>query len=262
MKSKFATNSMLRYALIGAVLLAATALLAMCGGGSSPGPSGTTRGVITGFGSVIIDHRFEFQTSNLTQRMHLDDGPGDISGADNSVFRIGMVVTVHHGADDFAEEIEFENDLEGPVAGLAGVAPNRSFTVLGQPIVTDNGTFIEGGAVDNGAIVEVSGLTDAATGIIHATFIEVKTGVTTFEIKGFASQDNGSSFKLGQLPGLTTVTVNYSPSALHDVTAGSVSGFVEVKTDAAGAATIPITATRVERHDDIGHGGDDLAGHH
>ena len=221
------------------------------GGGTVTAPAGVTRGTITGFGSVFVNG-VEYFTDNDTLRFHVDDGPSDISGLDNDVFRVGMVVEVHHGADDTdATRIEFANNLEGPVAGLAG----NGFSVLGISVVTDGATNIQrdgGATLADGAIAEVSGLPDSS-GVLHATFIEVKPAatVTAFEVKGYVVANNlgvDNSFTLGMVPNAGAAAKIQVDGATVFDTAGGRAGlaagsFVEVRTASASA---PILATAVE----------------
>ena len=263
MKGKIDMNRTIRRISIGTAFLAAAFLFAACGGGSSGGSSSSTstRGTITGFGSVFVDGH-EFRTSTGTHRKNLDEGMNDMSGHDNEVFRIGMVVTVIHDGDD-ASEIEYENELEGPIADLDNVL--KRFTVLGQPVAYDNVMTFEphGMTPANGMVVEVSGTVDS-TGLLHASFIETKPGMMSFEIKGYVSSldNNLKTFKLGLVPGAAaaTITVDYSSASLSDLPGGALSNglFVEVKTTATGLVGGKLPATSVEGHEDIGHSDDML----
>lgn len=224
------------------LLLAASLSQTGCGGavvgllaGGGIGGTGFSTGVLLAFGSVIVNG-VEYQTDDNTIRRLLDDPTFDPTGLpDNAVFRVGMVVRVHYVAgDNDALQIDYQNDLEGPVANLDAGA--RTFTVLGQPVVfNDNTNFlVEPGAafVDN-AIVEISGLY-GANGTLYATFIHVEpSDKTLFEIKGFVSAlDNQAlTFGLGPAPGVATVTVSYAGADLSDLPSGLANGlYVEVKT--------------------------------
>jgi hypothetical protein len=241
------------------LLLAASLSLTACGGaavgllaGGGIGGTGFSNGVIVAFGSVVVNG-VEFQTDDNTVRKRLDDGPDNIPGLDNEVFKVGMVVRVHHAADDnHAVQIDYQDDLEGPVASLDIGA--GTFTVLGQPVAFDDATnlFVEGGAAfDDGATVEVSGLYDAA-GLLHATFIQVEAKAKTiFEIKGFVGNLNSQAQTFGLGPALdaATVTVSYAGAELKDLPAGLANGlYVEVKT-ATSAGTL--LATSVERKSSV-----------
>ena len=242
----------------GAIVALAVAVLAIqlpsCGGGgssSTAAPAGVTRGVVTGFGSIFVNG-VEYITDTNTIRRDLDSGTSDIPGLDNEVFRVGMVVEVRHGAgDNNATQIDYRDNLEGPVSGLAG----GNFTVLGIPVVTDNTTVIQldgGAALADGAIAEVSGLPDNA-GVLHATFVEIKPAgsVTVFELKGYVAANNlgtDNTFTLGIVPNSAgSVTVRVDTATVFDMTGGrsglSVGSFVEVKTTSVAA---PLLATAVE----------------
>jgi hypothetical protein len=218
--------------------------LSACGGaviglvaGGGIGGTGFSTGAIIAFGSVIVNG-VEFQTGDNTIRRLLDVSDNNIAGLpDNEVFQVGMVVRVHHAAGDHtALRIDYQDDLEGPVANLDDAAGR--FTVLGQPVAFDNATnlLIEPGAAfaDN-AIVEISGLYDA-DGLLRATFIKVEPAgsKTVFEIKGFVSDlDNqAQTFRLGPAPGVATVAVSYAGAELKDLpSSGPANGlYVEVKT--------------------------------
>lgn len=228
------------------------------GGGTSAGTTGFTRGAITGFGSVHVGDKI-FSTSGATVKKRLDDGPDHIPGADDSVFRVGMVVEVFHkSGDNNAVEIRFKDDLEGPVSNLAA-GPPVTFDVLGVHVVTDGNTNFDDSLDDhpstgitlatlaNGNVVEVSGLFDG-NGVLHATFIEAKKAAADandkFEIKGTIAALAGTAPN-------QTFTVNGASFAtdnntrLHDLPAGGLANgmFVEVKTS---STTAPFLATDVE----------------
>ncbi|MHB9061530.1 MAG: DUF5666 domain-containing protein, partial [Desulfobacteria bacterium] len=167
-----------------AVAAVAALALAGCGGGGAGGTSPTTRGPITGFGSVWVNG-IEFQTDSATHRRILDTAE-DYMGAiqDCTVLSVGMIVTVsHEDGDDYATEIEYEDNIEGPVQYLNPT--DNTFEVLGQKVRYSGATNVEHGPIDNGFVVEVSGLT-ASDNVIDATYIDVKTGESgEYEIKGY-----------------------------------------------------------------------------
>ena len=106
----------------------------------------------------------------------------DSSMPDNVLYRVGMVVTIHHGLNDNnAQRIEYEDNLQGPIAARN----SNTLTVLGQTVVVDNA------AVFNlNEIVGVSGFVDSA-GRIRATYIERNSQSHhhggEIEVKGFVS---------------------------------------------------------------------------
>ena len=247
-----------------AVAAVAALALAGCGGGgsgSTGGVSPATRGPITGFGSVWVNG-VEFQTDSATHRMMLDTGDDHLGGVqDCTVFRVGMIVTVRHeDGDDHATGIEYEDNIEGPVQHLN--LTDNTFEVLGQKVRFSGTTNVEHGPIDNGFLVEVSGLT-GSDGVIDATYIDVKTGGSgEFEIKGYVfSVGADNTFRLGPLPGVSTVTVDIAGAILHDLPGGVLAAgqFVEVKTLSTATGRFPnamIRATEVEGKEDIGHSED------
>jgi hypothetical protein len=250
----------LRRAPAAAAILLASLSLSGCGGGAAAlfagggiGGTGFSTGAIIAFGSVTVNG-VKFETNDNTVRRRLDVSPDNIQGLDNEVFRVGMVVRIHHEAgDNTALRIDFQDDLEGPVADLNSGA--GTFTVLGQPVAFDNATnflYDPGATLVENAIVEISGLYDA-DGLLHATFIEVEPpgSKTEFEIKGYVSNLTASTFTIGPMPGAGTITVDYAtlPAQQKDLPLGLANGlFVEVKT-ASTAGTL--VATSVEGEIDV-----------
>jgi len=249
-------------------MIAAVALMTACGsdnnpstnGGTTAGTSGFTRGVITAFGSVHLGDDI-FTTNASTQRKRLDDGPDHIPGADDAVFRPGMVVEVFHRSDDKnATEIRFKDDLEGPITLHPSLTANATFDVLGVPVRVDPITTkfdnsrgdstltLNGLAAGN--VVEVSGLFDAA-GVLHATFIEGKKASaaagSTFEIKGNIAGLSGTApnqtFTVNGVSFITTLSTQASDLP----TSGLANGmYVEVKTDTATPLAQPFAVTKIE----------------
>lgn len=245
------------------VTIAAVAalVLAGCSGGGAGSAGPTTRGPITGFGSVWVNG-IEFQTGSATHRKMLDTGEDHFGGIqDCTVLGVGMVVTVHHAdGDTHATEIEYEDDLKGPVQHLN--TTDNTFEVLGQKVRYSGATNIKNGPIDNGFVVEVSGLT-ASDNVIDATYIEVKTGGSgEFEIKGYVfSVGDDNTFRLGPLPGVSTVTVDITGVTPRDIPGGilAVGQFVEVQTGSLATGRFPnatIHATEVEGKEDIGQSED------
>lgn len=239
-------------ALIPMVLLGAIAL-AGCGGGvttagGGTGGTGISTGTVTGFGSVKM-YEAEYRTDNAVKVVN---GVDNSAGRDQDVFRIGMVVTVKFNVDDNnATEIDYEDNLKGPIGGRNGA--DRTIVVLGRPVVVDNAALF-GSLADNN-VVEVSGFADN-TGRIRATFVEVKSATPQpdeeFEIKGFVSglSSTDNTFFLGPLPGGTgmSMEVGYTTSAIRDLPGGPSDGmYVEVKTVDTRPTAGRIEASKVER---------------
>ena len=175
------------------VLLAAGGLLVVlalifhgCSSSSSndtpqlTGPN-VSRGVITGFGSVIVNG------------IHFDVTKAAVSvegaAADVSALKLGMEVTVKSDGQA-ASSVNSTNELEGPVSAVTGT---NTAVVFGQTVKTDAGTVFDGTPQawprSQGSICEVHGFRDSA-GMIHATRIEKKgtaTASTAVESKGIVS---------------------------------------------------------------------------
>lgn len=263
-------------ALIRKLALTAGTLLAIvaCGdgyntAGGGTGGTGVSSGPITGFGSVIVNGVEFFTTTATTTAVVTEDG---VDGPDESTdphrgLRLGMVVKVEGTFDSdttgTATTVTYQSNVIGPITAVTGqlsslaVGP-ATVTVLGQSVVIDSQTWIGTPTTDGtpgaaglaqGNMVVVSGLLDA-NGAIHATRVE-KTAEslvagTEIEVKGVVANGslnlNSTTFKINEL------TVNYSGIALP---AGFGEGkYVEVKGTVFDAATITLTATKIELDDD------------
>jgi len=198
---------------LAATWLAAAAVITGCGGGGSDGglatvtPSGTTpsaytQGTITGFGSVIVNGvRFDDTSATVT------DDAGNTQAL--SALKLGMRVEVDSGKVDgttataTAHAFRFGGQVLGPVTAVNTTA--NTLTVLGQTVdITSTTVFdttLSGGltAVTPGAVIEVHGLPDAATGHIVATRVESETGATAYKLRGtVASLDTtAKTFSIG-----------------------------------------------------------------
>lgn len=226
-----------------------------CGGDDGGDPyvsvkASTSEGVVTGFGSVIVNG-VPYNSSNAT--VSVDGSP-----AAEADLRVGMVVSVKGSYDSAAgtgtaDSIVYADHLQGPIAAVDLAA--KSLTVLGQTIVVDvmtqyrNTTDITTLVV--GDIVEVSGHPDH-TGTIRATYIEKKAAGSEFEIKGTVSNLDltAKTFTLRVSPVSLAVTVTYAGVTLP---VGVVDGaYVEVKTGAdISGVTISASAVEVETEVEI-----------
>lgn len=215
--------------------LAALLTIAGCGGGGGDaGPTGTaasdptatatayTEGTITGFGSVIVNGlRFDDATASISD----DDGHQHALDA----LRLGMRVEVDSGRVDAttasarALAVRFGGQVTGPVEAVDASA--GTLTVLGQGVDVTSTTVIDDrlsgglGAVLVGAVLEVHGVRDAATGRIAATRIEPESAATVYKLRGtVAALDTGAkTFRIGaaviNYAGLAATAV---PSTLAD----------------------------------------------
>jgi len=231
--------------------------LAGCGGGGGGGGGAAgasdvvSTGVITGFGSVIVNGvRFDTRGASFT----VDDSPG---GQDD--LAVGDVVSIRGRVNDdgrtgSASQVVGDDAVEGPVTALDAVA--GTLVVAGQPVIVDAETSfddnIPGASLAGlvvGDFVEVAGFLDAA-GAVRATRIEKKAAGGVIEINGrVADLDTGSSrFRINSLQ------ISYATAVLDDFPGGQISegDLVEAKGTVISGGVLQ--ATRVERK---GLGGDD-----
>ena len=208
---------------LGSACLAAVALLAGCGGGGSSGnspteqPTSYTEGVITGFGSIIVNGvRFDDRAAIVLD----DDGTADQGRGD---LRIGMVVEIE-GADvdrdrgvGRALHIRRANEFIGPVTSVDTTA--NTFVLFGQTIEVKPFTVFDdsllGGlaSLNEGTVVEVHGLFNAALGHYVATRVEVDSAAAFYKLRGIVSDLDATAktFKLG------SETIYYGDVAPGDV---------------------------------------------
>lgn len=231
-------------------LLALSALFVFAGcwgstttvAGGGTGGTGISTGVITRFGSVVVnDVEFDVSGTSITVN--------DNTAAENSL-RLGMVAKIRGtfdpgGLTGVADLLDAENAVLGPISGFGPEVD--SFTVLGQKVFVDNNTVFDNNSVFppdlsglvQGDIVEVYGLWD--TGGIRATRVEKKTSGQGANVKGLVSNytPGQDTFNIGVL----LVTFTPPPPA------GFGNGvFVEVEGDPTGPDSM--TATRIELEDE------------
>ena len=199
---------------LAAALLSTLALMVGCGGGGADAgtsgmatPSGTTvvaytQGTITGFGSVIVNGvRFDDTAATVTD----DDGSKQALGA----LRLGMRVEVDSGTVDRlsatakAMALRFGGLVTGPVSAVDTSA--NTLTVMGQVVDVTTTTVFDDtlatglSAITPGAVVEVHGLRDAATGHIVATRVEPESNATAYKLRGTvaALDTTAKTFSIG-----------------------------------------------------------------
>lgn len=224
----------------------------LAGGGSSG--TGVSTGSITGFGSVVMNGMEFFTDSQVAPgfvTMKTFMGMDNSSMRDRDLFHIGMVVTIHHGANENnAQQIEYQNNLQGPIAAKNSGAEN-TVTILGHAVVVGDAAVFA--SLNLNEIAEVSGFVDSA-GRIRASYIAMvscsmmmgRCTASEFEVKGYVSGLSSSGFRLGPLPGGTgtTVAVSFSPA----VGAGLADGmYVQVVTTDPQPVSGSITATQINK---------------
>ena len=244
--NRFESKSLARHlprAALAASLFSSLAIVVGCGGGGGDAgttgggitPTGTTvvaytQGTITGFGSVIVNGvRFDDTAATVSD----DDGTKKAL----SELRLGMRVEVESGTVDKlsatakAVAMRFGGLVTGPVSAVDTTA--NTITVLGQVIdVTTTTVFDDSlaaglSAVAVGAVIEVHGLRDAATGHIVATRVEPESAVTAYKLRGsVASLDTtAKTFSIGgaaiSYAGVATVPTTLANGVSLRVTLGT-----------------------------------------
>jgi hypothetical protein len=226
-------------------LLACVALgIAACGGGGSGSTAGTgvvSKGVITGFGSVLVNGvKFDTNATSVVS---------DDTSVSTTDLDVGMMVRVSgklndDGVTGTATHIEYEDSLQGPAQNLTA----SGCTILGQDVTVTATTIFDGAtdltAVNAGQVLEVSGFTNA-DGTITATRIEVK-GAGEAKIRGTVGNLDpaAKTFTLTVMPTLE-FTVDYAAAAVVPDAAALVDGaYVKVKSATAPGGTT-LTATKV-----------------
>jgi hypothetical protein len=234
-----------------AALLALPALsfLAGCGGsgvnvaGGGTGGTGISAGVITGFGSVIVND-VEFFLDNAAITLN------DNTASEGSL-RLGMFAKIKGtflpGGTGVADLLDAENEVLGEISSKS----TSSFIVLGQEIFVDNETFFDNNTIFPpdlsglmpGDIVEVYGIRE--TSGIRATRVEIKSpGEGQFSVKGTVSNFSGDTFNIGALrvtvPSETPLPVGFDNGV-----------FVDVKGIPAGPDSITATIIELENEENV-----------
>jgi Domain of unknown function (DUF5666) len=222
------------------------------GGGTSG--TGISTGSISGFGSVVMNGVHFLTDSNVAPgfvTMKTFMGMDNSSMMDRDLFRVGMVVTIHHGPNDNnAQQIEYQDNLQGIIAAKNSGA-NNTVTVLGQTVVVGDAAVFASLGLNE--IVEVSGFVDSA-GRIRASYIAMvpcsmmmmMCTASEFEVKGYVSGLSSSGFRLGPLPGGTgtTAAVSFSPAVGAGLTDGM---YVQVVTTDPQPVSGSITASQINK---------------
>ena len=123
----------------------------------------------------------------------VDDGDGVRQSRD--ALRLGMTVEVNSSAlrgasTGVATAVRYGNQIKGPVE--AGSITASGFVVLGQTVEVSSTTVFDGitggtAGITAGALVEVYGLPDAATGRVAATRVEAESALAAYKLRGTVS---------------------------------------------------------------------------
>lgn len=248
-------------------------LLSACGGGGGSGGSDTTAGIggtgiaagkTTGFGSIYVNG----SKYNTDASQFIVDGNDTTATQDD--LEIGMYVilrvkTLDGNFTDEALEVVYDDEVQGPVAGISGVGSGetqRTFTVYGQNVTVDEtSTIYNGGAsfagLNDGDLVEISGFRTSASDIT-ATYVEDKGPLvpdSEVELRGIITGYNPApeSFGIVSAPG---ITIDVDVATVKDPVSLVLQNglYVEVKGEYQNATTV--LATEIEEEDE--EFGDDI----
>ncbi len=244
------------------------------------GSSVAASGAITGFGSIIVNgERYDIANDTVVS---VDD-EGEVTG-DDSQLRLGMrveIVGTETSGARTATRIDYDDDIEGPVAAVAPNPASPAFgrlTIAGQTVVVDANTVFDDdfdnrdsvAGVDirdldpalqpGGAplVVEVSGYpTDSG---VLATRLEMEDDAADdrgdpsvdddeFEVTGFVDSvaSDGSSFAINDATFQVTTATDFDDGLAANSSLEGV--FVEVEFDISGGGDF--IAVDVDREDDF-----------
>ena len=247
-------------------MICSVLLVSACGGSNDTQDDSTigsyrTSGIITGFGSVYVNG-IKYETDDSS--FEVDDD----TEATQDDLRIGMNVTIKgsinpDGLTGYADQIIYENELEGPVSSIDNSDPNSVIiSILGVDITINADTYFDHDdndltidSIQVGDLLEVSGY-NSTDGII-ATHIEKQNDifiadVTEIEIKGNIENLSDNQFTLRDL------TIEFDGNTELDDIPGEqlVNGlYVEVKGTLNDSADL-LSATKIEAEEE-GLGDDD-----
>ncbi|MDH5545437.1 MAG: DUF5666 domain-containing protein [Gammaproteobacteria bacterium] len=237
-------------------LLLTLSLFACEGGGiTGTGFKDQAVGVITGFGSVLVNG-IKFETNNT--KVTIDD----IENALETELKVGMIVNIQGEIDEnglagFAKSITYSDDVEGTVLAN-NTSVDNTLNIMGQTIIVSPETVF-GSQIDTitrvdeiqtGNIVEVSGF-NSGDGFIYATRVEVKklahTSGEAIEVSGLIKSLDTQVFLIGDM------TVDYRSAELVNIPSNQLLNdmFVEVRsTEGIDTVSNRLIASRIKLEGD------------
>lgn len=236
-------------------LLVTGGLLVACGSSGGGGTAGGTGTEVRSFGEI------ESLGSIVVNGVKFEVEDGLVVGPDNLAPKPGMIVEVEGRVNDDglsgeALEVKFDDNVKGPLTGLATIDDNTKVgTILGQEVIfEDNITKFDPATGlplgdDINKVFLVSGLV-RDDGMIHATFSsEVSDDFANFlanggvlEVTGVISNPGATTFNINGL------IVDFSGATLRDLPLGGLADglLVEVKGNAFDPDTNTLTAIDIE----------------
>ena len=185
-------------------------VLAACGSGGSGGisgsggvPTGTSRGPIDGFGSVIVNGiPFDSDTATITK---------DGEPATQAELSVGQMIEVQGDFEQrVATTITYRSEIKGPLTTVVPGDPalgSGTLQVLGQTVRVNAATIYDGttlASLSPGDLLEVSGAR-VQGGAVVATYIELKQQLDDYKVVGTVADASPTQFRIGGLELDTTV---------------------------------------------------------
>ena len=207
---------------------------------SEGGISGTgiSVGRISAFSSVILNGT-KLDITNQTQ-IFVDEQPSTVSD-----LKVGYVVRADADFDEStALRIDYVETVRGSLEAVPLFNPDTftgSFNLLGQSVVTNSATILDGLAalstLNVGDVLDVSGIRDA-NGAIIARYISLKTPpVTEYRVLGTVANSTLTTFEIGAL------TVDYSGADIGELGSIGVENGREIRVKGAASDFDDSTST-------------------
>lgn len=199
-----------------------TAVTIIAEGGISG--TGISFGSIIGFSSVIVNGT-KLEVTNNTE-IFVDE-----LFATQADLKVGHVIRVDTDFENkIAKRIDYVETVRGPIVIVPTFNPDTfegSFDLLGQAIVTQSNTILDGfsdlSLLSIGDVLDVSGVRNS-NGAIIARYINLKLPpVTEYRVIGTVSDFTGASFKIGNL------TIDFSTADTGELDGVSIDENIEVR---------------------------------
>ncbi|HEY4038116.1 MAG TPA: DUF5666 domain-containing protein [Burkholderiaceae bacterium] len=252
----------------------AAVILAACGGGSSsnsPSASPTAMagasGVITGFGSVVVNGH-EFATDMHTQVL---DGDNDDAAASTASLQVGMTVDVD-ASNGTATMLRFTSAVRGEVDSID--AMGNTLTVLGQTVQITSGTSFSGNVGNSASAASIMQMSDIHQGdyvvvfgylectgsagcpgatTLVATLVNEPSSIGKYRVQGYVTNySTGMGMNTFTINGLTVdvATSGASPTNCNTMNCAFSNGnFVSIRSTTAPSSTggaLTLTANDVK----------------
>ncbi len=229
-------------------IMGAVAALSGCGGGSdiaSVGSGGTgsfTSGMITGFGSIIVNGiRFDDSQATIKDDDGVAHTPDDLKLGMIVSITASPVTTTATGSTATASSITFGSELRGAIQSIG----TQDIVVLGQTVQITSTTFFDSSFAGGpaglavGQIVDVHGFVDAAANQIVATRIDLEAAVQAPPVNKLEGQVQ-SLDTVAKTFAIGAVTISYAGLPAAAIPGNLANGLV-VRVE---LAPTPATGTR------------------